>query len=149
MIDQSGEIADFTVERSGDGTHWTEVGVVAGVSGDGVRSYGYDDVNPPAGVVLYRLLVRRSSGSTFYSTVVRLQRAVDDGLRLVAGGHSVIAYFTGVQPDAVRIVNAAGALVGVDKTSRWRYSFDGLPTGVYYLQYEINGQSHARGFLVN
>ncbi|HVU94218.1 MAG TPA: hypothetical protein VHE34_03300 [Puia sp.] len=147
-IDQSGEVGYFTIERSADGSSWTELGDVAGIPGDGIRTYAYADVQPPAGVVLYRLLVHRSSGKEFYSSVVKLQRSADEGLRLVTQGHSVIAYFTGMQPSAVRIVNAAGALVGVDRGLRWRYEFDALPTGVYYLQYEMKGQTVARGFLI-
>jgi len=149
MINQSGEIADFTIERSSDAGQWTELGVVTGISGDGIRTYSYLDANPPTGVVLYRLLVHRSTGQEFYSSVVRLQHSADEGLRLVAQGHSVTAYFTGAQPSAVRIVNAAGALIGVDRGSRWRYEFDTLPAGVYYLQYEVNGQAVARGFVIH
>jgi hypothetical protein len=78
-----------------------------------------------------------------------LEQPSDDKVRLVAMNHSVIVYFEGFQPEAVRVVNAAGALVRYDKTSRWRYSFDGLLAGVYYLQYEINGRTTARSFLVN
>jgi hypothetical protein len=122
---------------------------VAGIAGDGIRTYGYTDVQPPAGAVLYRLLVHRSSGKEFYSSVVKLQRSADEGLRLVVQGHAVIVYFTGMQPSAVRVVNAAGALIGVDRGLRWRYEFDALPTGVYYLQYEINGQAVARGFVIH
>jgi len=149
MIDQSGEVGYFTIERSTDGSFWTELGDVAGIAGDGIRTYGYTDVQPPAGVVLYRLLVHRSSGKEFYSSVVKLQRSADEGLRLVVQGHAVIVYFTGMQPSAVRVVNAAGALIGVDRGLRWRYEFDALPTGVYYLQYEINGQAVARGFVIH
>lgn len=73
MIDQSGEIADFMVERSSDGGQWTELGGVTGLPGDGIRTYSYLDANPLAGVVLYRLLVHRSTGQEFYSSVVTLQ----------------------------------------------------------------------------
>jgi hypothetical protein len=149
MIDQSGEVADFTVDRSVDGYHWTEIGSVAGIAGDGIRTYTYMDDQAPAGVVLYRLRINRSSGLTSYSSIVRLEQPSDDKVRLVAMNHSVIVYFEGFQPEAVRVVNAAGALVRYDKTSRWRYSFDGLLAGVYYLQYEINGRTTARSFLVN
>ena len=149
MIDQSGEIAGFTVERSTDGTQWTTLGQVAGISGDGIRTYGYADANPPTGIVLYRLWVHRSSGEAFYSSIVKLQRTAGESLRLLSQDHSVIAYFAGAQPEAVRIVNAGGALIRVDKTPRWRYEFDGLPAGVYYLQYEINGQPATKGFLIN
>jgi hypothetical protein len=149
MINQSGEVGDFTVERSSDGSQWTELGVVAGVAGDGIRTYSYMDANPPSGVVLYRLLVHRSSGQEFYSSVVKLQHLADEGLRLVAQGHSVIAYFTGIEPGSVRVINAAGALIGADRGSRWSYEFDGLATGVYYLQYVVNGQVMTKGFLIH
>jgi hypothetical protein len=150
MIDQTGEVAEFTVERSIDGTSWTAVGDVPGLNGDGIRTYGYDDVNPPVGQLMYRLQIHRAAGSVLYSSVVKLQRNTDEGMRLVSLNHSVIAYFEGsVQPEAVRVVNSAGALIRIDRTSRWRYEFDGLPTGVYYLQYEINGKPATKSFLVN
>jgi hypothetical protein len=150
MIDQSGEIGEFTVERSTDGTNWTALGDVPGLSGDGVQTYGYDDINPPAGVLMYRLQIHRSSGEVFYSSIVKLSRTTDEGMRLVSLNHSVIAYFEGTtQPEAVRVVNAAGALIRIDRTSRWRYEFDGLTTGIYYLQYEINGKPVTKAFLVN
>lgn len=149
MIDQAGEIADFTIQRSQNGTQWRDVGQVAGESGDGIKTYDFVDGSAPAGVVLYRLLVHRTSGQAFYSTIVKLQRTADDGLRLIAQGHSVIAYFTGDEPEAVRIFNAAGALVRADATGRWRYEFDGLMSGVYYLQYQVNGQPQVKGFVIN
>src|SRR5579859_6187555 len=33
IIDQAGEIADFTIDRSSDGANWTDIGTVAGLPG--------------------------------------------------------------------------------------------------------------------
>jgi hypothetical protein len=149
VINQSNEVADFTVDRSMDGITWTTIGAVNGQPGDGLKSYNFSDANPPAGTVLYRLELHRSSGQTFYSSIVKLQRGDDSRIRLVTQAKSVIVYFDGVQPAAVRVVNAGGVLMRVDMTSRPRYEFSGLAAGIYYLQYEGNGQTGVRSFLID
>jgi len=148
-IDQTAESADYTVERSTDGSDWTDIGFVAGKSGDGLQVYQYTDVGVPAGALLYRLVISRTSGRKDYSNIVRLQRGSDGQMRLVAVSQTVTAWFDGVLPSSVRIVNAVGAVLRIDMTSRPKYEFSGLPAGVYFLQYEINGVAGVRSFLIN
>jgi hypothetical protein len=148
-IDQTAESGDYTVERSADGSSWTDIGFVAGNSGDGLRVYQYTDAGVPAGTLLYRLVISRTSGRKDYSNIVRLQHGSDGQLRLVAASQTVTAWFDGVLPSSVRIVNAVGAVLRVDMTSRPKYEFSGLPAGVYFMQYEINGSPGVRSFLIN
>ena len=148
-IDQTAESADFTVERSTDGSNWTGVGLVAGKTGDGLQVYQFTDVGVPAGTLLYRLVISRTSGRKDYSNIVRLQHGSDGQMRLVAAGQTVTAWFDGILPSSVRIVNAAGAVLRLDMTSRPKYEFSGLPAGVYFMQYEINGSPGVRSFLIN
>jgi len=148
-IDQTAESADYTVDRSTDGTNWTGIGFVAGRTGDGMQQYAFTDANPPAGALLYRLVISRTSGHTDYSNIVRLQRGSDGQMRLVAVSQTVTAWFDGAQPSSVRIVNSAGAVLRADMTSRPKYEFSGIPAGVYFMQYEINGNQGVRSFLIN
>lgn len=147
-IDQSREAADFVVDRSTDGVSWTRIGNVSGRDGDGLFTYGFADIAPPAGALLYRLEIVRSSGKVSYSNIVRLRKDQDSHIRLLVKNHGATIYFDGAQPSIVRLVNAAGQTVRMDKTSRPRYDFDGLLTGVYFLQYEINGQPGVKRLLI-
>jgi hypothetical protein len=148
-IDQTAESANYTVERSTNGVNWTAVGFVAGKSGDGLQVYQYTDAGVPAGALLYRLVISRTSGHNDYSNIVRLQHGSDGQMRLVANSQTVTAWFDGVLPSGVRVVNAAGVMVRVDMTSRPKYEFSGLSAGVYFLQYDINGSPGVRSFLIN
>jgi len=148
-IDQTAESADYTVERSTDWTSWNSVGFVAGKSGDGLQVYGFTDAGVPTGMLLYRLVINRTSGHKDYSNIVRLQHGSDGQMRLVAAGQTVTAWFDGVLPSQVRIVSGVGAVLRVDMTSRSKYEFSGLPAGVYFMQYEINGSPGVRSFLIN
>jgi len=148
-IDQTAESADYTIERSTDGSGWTGVGFVAGRNGDGMQVYAFSDANPPSGALLYRLVISRTSGHKDYSNIVRLQRGSDGQMRLVALSRTVTAWFDGALPSSVRVVNSVGAVLRADLTSRPKYEFSGLPAGVYFLQYEINGNPGVRSFLIN
>jgi len=148
-IDQTAESADYTIERSTDGASWTAVGFVAGKFADGLQAYQLTDANPPAGALLYRLVISRTSGHKDYSNIVRLQRGSDGQLRLVAVSATVTAWFDGILPSSVRVVNSVGAVLRVDMTSRPKYEFSGLPAGVYFLQYEVDGRPGVRSFLIN
>jgi len=148
VINQSREAADFVVDRSTDGLTWTRIGNVSGRSGDGLYTYGFADIAPPAGPLLYRLEIVHSSGQTTYSNIVRLRKDQDSHVQLLIKSHGATVYFDGAQPSSIRLVNAAGQTIWTDKTSRSRYDLDGLPTGVYFLQYEINGQPGIKRLLI-
>jgi hypothetical protein len=149
VINQTQDHGEFAVERSTDGTGWTTIGTVAGQPNDGLSTYSFNDPNPPTGALLYRLVITKASGDVFYSYIVKLQQQQDNQVRLVAANRSVTIYFQGETPTAVRIVTAAGETIRIDRTSRTQYTFPGLMTGVYYLQYELNGNMSTRSFLIN
>jgi hypothetical protein len=60
----------FTIERSADGVHWNEIGVVEakGISIN-VSDYSFTDANPYAGVNYYRVQMVNLDGSFGYTDV--------------------------------------------------------------------------------
>ena len=149
VINQTQDKGSYAVERSTDGRNWSIIGTVTGEAGDGLYTYDFTDATPPAGAFFYRLEILDAAGLTSYSYILRMQKAQDDNIRLVALDKSVTVYFDGAQPTSIRIINAVGATMRIDRTSRQQYTFSGLPTGVYFVQYEINGNTGAKSFLIN
>jgi hypothetical protein len=149
VVSQSNDFADFDVFRSTDGTTWTNIGTADGMPGNGNFSYAFNDADPPGNQLLYRLEIRDISGLDTWSSIVGLQRAGSNEIKLVAQGKSVSVYFVGAQPDGVRIVNATGQTIRLDRTSRPQYEFTDLAPGVYFFQYEVNGSMGVRSFLIN
>jgi len=148
VINQTQDMGNYTVERSTDGTSWTPIGTVPGEKGNGLFTYGFTDDAPPTGAIFYRLEILDEAGQTSYSYILSMQKAQDNNIRLVAWDRSVTIYFDGAQPTSVRIINAVGETIRIDKTSRQQYTFPGLPTGVYFVQYELNRNTGAKGFLI-
>jgi hypothetical protein len=61
----------FTVQRSPDGQHWTDLGFVAGaINSSAASAYQYIDNLPNAGVNFYRLRQEDLDGRTSFSAVV-------------------------------------------------------------------------------
>ena len=149
VISQTQDEAAFTIERSTDGTSWTAIGSIAGQTGDGFFTYSFEDTDPPSGTLQYRLKIGKVSGEVFYSYIIRMDTQDDSQIRLVAGNKAVTVYFQGALPGGVRIVTAGGETIRLDRSSRTQYTFSGLMTGVYFLQYELNGRMGARSFLIN
>ena len=149
VINQAQDMGNYTVERSTDGVSWTAIGTVPGEPGNGLFTYGFTDDAPPPGAIFYRLEILDEAGQTSYSYILRMQKTPDNDIRLVALDRSVTIYFNGGMPTSVRIINAVGETMRIDRTSRQQYTFSGLPTGVYFVQYERNGNTGAKGFLIN
>jgi hypothetical protein len=149
VINQAQDMGNYTVQRSTDGTSWTTIGTVSGEPGNGLFTYGFTDDAPPTGAIFYRLEILDEAGQTSYSYILRMQKTQDNNIRLVAWDRSVTVYFDGAWPTSVRIINSVGETMRIDKTSRQQYTFSGLPTGVYFAQYELSGNKGAKGFLIN
>jgi hypothetical protein len=148
VINQSDEMAGFVVESSINGTDWKKIGEVAGLPGNGLYTYDFTDTNPSSINMFYRIEVLRASGQVDYSPIVKLTKEEDNTFKLVASGNTVTVLFTGAQPASVRLINPLGQIIRIDRTSRPEYAFYGLFPGVYFMQYERNGQTGAKGFLI-
>jgi hypothetical protein len=66
-------IVSFTVERSVDNLHYTDIDTVAAKSNGNITlTYTSEDKHPPAGTVYYRLLITDSEGRVSYSAPVTI-----------------------------------------------------------------------------
>jgi hypothetical protein len=52
-------------------------------------------------------------------------------------------------PAGIRLINVSGQVLSTDMTSRQEYALYGLKAGVYFLQYELNGQWAVREFVID
>ena len=89
------------------------------------------------------------SGQELYSSIVRISKssAVND-LYVVGKNSGATVYFTGMQPKAVRVINAVGQMVWSDNSGRQQYDVNGLLPGAYFLQYQVNGRVGVKQFMV-
>jgi len=148
MISQSNEMAGFVVESSIDGANWKKIGEVAGSPGDGLYTYDFTDANPPSANMYYRIEILRVSGQTEYSRIIKLTKEEDNTIRLFVNNNTVTVLFTGAQPASIRLLNTLGQIVQINRTRRQEYIFYGLFPGIYFMQYERNGQMGSKGFLI-
>jgi hypothetical protein len=149
VVAQTDETVNFDVESSPDGVSWTSINHVNGLGGNGTDSYLYTDNDPPSLSMFYRIILIGASGQPTYSNIIKLQKEDNSNtVRLVVGGGSLSVVFSGKMPTAIRIINISGQVLRTDMTSRQEYDFNGLLTGVYFLQYELNGKRTAREFVI-
>ena len=149
VVAQSGETVDFNIESSADGANWNTIGTLNGQDINGLDNYQYSDPHPPAQNMYYRIELVQPSGQISYSNVVYLRKgAIGNSVILVAGNNAVSVRFFGTMPGGIRLINAAGQILRTDMSSRQEYQLYGLSAGVYFLQYELNGQWAAREFVI-
>ncbi|MGC4104449.1 T9SS type A sorting domain-containing protein [Ferruginibacter sp.] len=74
----------FSIERSNDGQHFTEIGRVnsAGFSSS-VLNYQYNDAAPPAGINYYRLVMLDKDNTAGYSNIVAITNKLDKTLAMI------------------------------------------------------------------
>lgn len=71
------DIESFTVERSTDNLHYTDIAVVpAQNEGNMVLTYTSEDTSPPAGSVYYRLRITDTGGRVSYSAPVTIGQVI-------------------------------------------------------------------------
>lgn len=149
VVDQTGGTVTFSVESSTDGTTWNTIGTVNGLDNNGLDNYQFSDVNPPAQDMYYRIELIQASGMMSYSNIVYLHKGTNgNNVVLVAGNGSVSVRFSGILPAAIRLINVSGQVLRTDITSRQEYQLYGLTAGVYFLQYDLNGQWGVREFVI-
>ena len=149
VVDQTGGTVTFNILSSTDGANWNTIGTLNGLNNNGLDNYQFSDVNPSAQNMYYQIELIQPSGKISYSNIVYLDKGANsNSLVLVAGNHSVSVRFSGVLPDAIRLINVAGQVLRTDMTSRQEYQLYGLNAGVYFLQYELNGQWGVREFVI-
>jgi len=149
VVNQTDQTESFDVESSSNATSWQVIGEVNGQDGNGTVSYPFNDNNPSSNNMYYRIKMIDPSGKFAYSNVLELQKAgYNKNIRLTVNNNAVAVYFSGAQPTAVRFINVLGQVLKSDMTSKQEYDINGLNSGVYFFQYELNGQWGVRKFVV-
>jgi hypothetical protein len=149
VVAQTGGTVTFNIESSVDGANWNTIGTQISQDINGLDNYQFSDANPPAKNMYYRIELVQPSGQLSYSNIVYLQKGGNsNSVILVAGNNGVSVRFSGMMPGGIRLINSAGQVLRTDMTSRQEYDLYGLSGGVYFLQYEINGQWAAREFVI-
>ena len=150
VANQTGGSVTFDIESSADGVSWNTIGMQASQDNIGLDNYQFGDPNPPAQTMYYRIETVLPSGQPSYSNIVHLQKGENgNSVILIAGNNAVSARFPGALPGGVRLINVGGQVLRMDMTSKQQYDFYGLSAGVYFLQYELNGQWSAREFVID
>ena len=112
------EHTDFIVERSADGIHFSQVGIVLATVADCGNPFQFPDQDPPAGKAYYRLQMKESNGAVTYSSIIMLDRAQGQSLTIqltpnpVTGPNAIFSIYSPVPKSLpVSIYDAAGRMV--------------------------------------
>jgi hypothetical protein len=150
VVAQTGSAIIFNIESSVDGTTWNAIGAMNGQNNNGLDNYQFGDANPPAETMYYRIELIQPPEQPTYSNIVRLQKPVNGNkVILVTGSNSVFVHFSGMLPGGIRLINVSGQVLRTDMTGKQEYDLYGLNAGVYFLQYELNGQWAVREFVID
>jgi hypothetical protein len=149
VVDQTGGAVTFNIQSSTDGTMWDPIGTELGLNNNALDNYQFGDPHPPAQNMFYRIELIQPSGQSSYSNIVHLQKSDNGNVILVTGSNSVSVHFSGTLPAGIRLINISGQVLRTDMTSKQEYDLYGLNAGVYFLQYELNGQWAVREFVID
>ena len=69
---------NFTIERSREGIHFSEIGLVQATQQDCNMPFSFDDKAPITGKGFYRLKITESAGPVTYSQIIILDRNAED-----------------------------------------------------------------------
>jgi hypothetical protein len=149
VVAQSGGDISFNIESSVDGTTWNSIGTTNGLNNNGLGNYQFGDPNPSAKTMYYRIELTQPPAQPSYSNIVRLQkRSTGNNVILFTNGNSATVRFIGRMPGGIRLINVSGQILRSDMTSKPEYDLYGLNAGVYFLQYELDGQWTAQEFVI-
>jgi hypothetical protein len=149
VVDQTDGSVTFQIESSTDGATWNTIATQSGLDNNALDNYQFGDPHPPAQNMYYRIELILPSGKSSYSNIVHLQKSGNGNVILVTGSNSVTLRFSGTMPAGIRLINVSGQVLRTDMTSKQEYDINGLNAGVYFLQYELNGQWAVREFVID
>jgi hypothetical protein len=133
---------EFDVERSGDGSHFTAIGVVAAKGNSAsTTNYTFDDAQPLTGDNYYRLRQVDLDGKAVYSKTVKLNFAGAIALRISPNpAHGTANIYTGNTTEAlsIRIMDLNGRIVRdiltIPGTANIPVDLTGMAKGVYMVK---------------
>jgi len=139
---QESNSKEFDVERSGDGSHFTSIGVVAAKGNSVVRTdYTFYDAQPLTGSNYYRLRQVDLDGKAAYSKTVKLDFATPLTLRILPNpAHATANIFVGNTTEALslQILDLNGRivkqLITTPGTASIRVDLTGMSKGVYMVK---------------
>jgi|GEM_PF-2984267 len=139
--------AYFSVERSADGVHFTEILRLDGAgNATGPVAYREYDENPPFGTVYYRIGQTDADGHAAASKAVSVQVGVGGKLRMTVSpvplhGNALHISYTEAEAPAFQLLNALGVpveagtyLVAAEAYRATLTLARPLPPGMYYLR---------------
>ncbi|MDR0792482.1 MAG: T9SS type A sorting domain-containing protein [Chitinophagaceae bacterium] len=144
----------FTVQRSSNGTDFTQIGVVASKATNGnssaTLSYAFTDNNPVSGINYYRLQQEDISGNTSPSNIASATIAKGASVRLYPNpAASTVNVENLPAGSAIVVTNIAGYAVytGTVTSSNFSINVRNLSAGIYFLQYMTNGVKNTIKFV--
>lgn len=154
------EIAFYSVERSSDGHNFQALARINPIYNNGGRAdYQYLDNRPAKGVSIYRIMAVEKSGTTVYSSIVRINHSITANGLLVYPNPASIELWLQVDDlpaggYGLRVYNTAGQLVKVQTLQHSggilneKLALQGYAPGMYTV--EIGGVAivFRSGFLV-
>src|ERR1022692_1057181 len=141
-VSNGGNISDFVVQRSNDGSDWKSIGTVQGYSTDAESYYTFTDENPARGANYYRLMIQSNDGAYTYSPIRSVMLSSVAGITVFPNPTTNIINIslgnTGSQI-AIRLINQSGQVlqsVGSGSTSGSVISMNvgNYASGVYIIQ---------------
>jgi subtilisin-like proprotein convertase family protein len=140
----------FNVQRSTDGTSFTDIGTVKAV-GSGANSYSFIDNKPTDGINYYRLQIVDKDGAVSYSKVVSCELSVVKPIAVYPNPSRDNVTISGSHIASIQVMDNLGRIVKVvelkDATNP-SLSVNGLPAGVYHLRVQTSdGGVSAVGFV--
>ena len=154
------ENTDFIVERSTDGIHFSQAGMVLATVADCGQPFQFPDQHPVNGKAWYRLQMKESNGAVTYSSIIMLERGQGASLNVqltpnpVAGPNAIFTiYSPGNKTIPVAIYDATGRVVArtqwqVQPGSQVRsVDVQRVPAGFYHAVWYEGNESRSIRFV--
>lgn len=145
--------AYFGIERSINGTSFTEIGRVNSIGNSSkTQQYSFEDFNFTKGFNYYRLKIVGLDGKSNYSNIEKLDLSVLPVLKLYPNPVKNILTLEGLNASAlttISIINNAGNVVKTITTSNAVYSLNiqQLPAGNYFVKVEAASKINTLQFI--
>ncbi|RYY58001.1 MAG: T9SS type A sorting domain-containing protein [Chitinophagaceae bacterium] len=137
------ENTNFTVQRSNDGSTWSNVETIAADATGRTTNYSYTDKNSLRGKTYFRLSIRNSTGATTYSDIVTVMDRANLSLSVFPNPAAESATIrSDAKISSIRLFNAMGTAQQVPVTkisdNSSRINTSALPVGLYYV--DVDGE---------
>lgn len=156
--EQESNSANFSIERSTDGSNWTAVGSVnAKGNSSTATNYSFTDGNPATGINQYRLKVADRDGSYVYSDVKTVKNELPTNISIFPNPtHDFVNVTVGQSPvNSVRLMNANGQLLQEVTVNNRNNGVVSMPVqkysaGIYVVQIShTDGSSQSSVLIIN